>query len=287
VTDLSDELTAYFRTAEAWAENERFMARTDVIHHEVNFETRVHPVTLEFLFLEYLQLIGRRVRSVGHAIVGDLGYIKLYTIERPILNVVWRFNPEVTIGPQERWYTTWTDADVSDYMNRIRPRQLAQSELKAVDRYFADKAWQEIEEKLRDSETEHFHVFVRTELDPFDLEAPFRKAIERTGLEIEVPAFYLAQPEEHPLAEPGREAMWLGLAPNGTKNLEISCIHAPGTLLEPKELSREERYYGGDGWTTSQYRRFVQQSPYEALTLGEARVVAAAMAQDYLRAHPR
>lgn len=71
----------------------------------------------------------------------------------------------------------------------------------------------------------------------------------------------------------------MGLAPDGTKNLEISCIYAPGVVLEPKELSPDERLYGGDGWTTTQYREFVKQSPYEVLTLAEAREIAANMAK--------
>lgn len=132
MTRLPDELTAFFRTSESWAVNESFIARSDVIHHEVNFETRLHPLALEYLFLEYLKLIGRQVRSIGHAVVGDLGCIKLYTVERPILNVVWRYNAEIAIGPQECWYTTWTHMDVDGYMARVRPRPATRVDLDAV-----------------------------------------------------------------------------------------------------------------------------------------------------------
>jgi len=278
LTALSDEVLAFVSSSEFWKVNQSFLERGDVIHHELNLETSLHPLSLEFLFRTYLDLINRHVVSVGHAIVQDQAYIKLYTVERPIVNVVWQYNNSVTIGPQERWYTTWTDSDVEAYMTRVEPRPATPSDLESISEYFESTAWKDAEHKLLDDETEHFHVFVRTELDPFDLEEPFRQAVVRMGLQITAPAFYLAQSKDHPLAEPDREAMWLGLAPDGTKNFEVSCIYSPGVLLEPKQLSADELLYGGDGWTTSQYRAFVSKQPYEVLTLSEAQKIASVMA---------
>ena len=278
MTALSDEVLAFVSSSEFWKVNQSFLERNDVIHHEINLETSLHPLSLEFVFREYLGLINRRVVSVGHAIVQDRAYIKLYTVERPIVNVVWKYNGTVTIGPQERWYTTWTDADVDAYMTRVGPRAASPSDLEVVSQFFDSTAWKDAEHKLTDDETEHFHVFVRTELNPFDLEEPFRQAVEGIGLRVTAPAFYLAQSKDHPLAEPEREAMWLGLAPDGTKNFEVSCIYSPGVLLEPKELSADEVLYGGDGWTTSQYREFVTRQPYQVLTLSEGQEIARAMA---------
>jgi hypothetical protein len=73
--------------------------------------------------------------------------------------------------------------------------------------------------------------------------------------------------------------MWLGYAPAGIKSFEVSCIFSPGIVLSPKELTAKERLYGGDGWTTNEYRRFVLATPRsEVLTPAEARAIANAMA---------
>jgi hypothetical protein len=252
--------------------------RPDVIHHEVNVETNVDPVALEYLFLEFVRLIGRRVESIGHAIVGDCGYIKLYTIERPILNVVWRHQHDRTIAAQETWYTTWTDEDVADYLTRVQPRRATSDDAEAIAQFFESDAWQGVISKLSDEDTEHFHAFVRTELHPDDLDQAFRRALEPLGFTSRVPTFYLAQPREHPLAEPGREAIWLGYAPPGVKSFEISCIHSASATLATTELTANERLYGGDGWTASQYSAFLKETPRgETLTAGEAKLVAEAM----------
>jgi hypothetical protein len=276
--EIVDNLSSFFRESDFWTTQHEFLMRADVIHHEVNIETNIDPVALEYLFLEFLQLIGRRVESIGHAIVGDCGYIKIYTIERPILNVVWRHNPDCVIAPQENWYTTWTDADVTRYLSRTQPRRASAEDLQEIEDFFASRVWRDVIAKLTDDETEHFHAFLLTELHPDDLDHAFRAALENLGFSIRVPTFYLPQPEEHPLAEPGREAIWLGYAPPGVKSFEISCIFASDVTLGTKEYTAKERLYGGDGWTTSQYNDFIMNNPRgQILTPGEARLVARAM----------
>ena len=274
MTAVVDQVVDFMTESEFWAENVSYLRREDVIHHEINIETNLHPLGLEFLFLEYLRFHNRDVRNVGHAIVGDIGYIKIYTVSRPIVNIVWRYASDIVIGPSsEKWFTTWTDDDERQYLERVKPRKLTSEDSTGLTEYFVSPSWQQILRNLEDPEMEHFHVFVRTELDPHELGTSFRDALIAAGYEMRVPVFFLAQPEEHPLAEPGREAMWIGLIPDGTTSLEISCIYAQGVLLEPKELSDAERLYGGEGWTVTQLKEFIRRAPYEILTLNEAKEI--------------
>jgi hypothetical protein len=216
-----------------------------------------------------MDALGRDVRNVGHAFVGDNGYLKIYTRTRPILNVVWQYDPAVALAPQEEWFTTWTDDDEEAYMKRVEPRSHAESDQEEIAAYFRSQAWTRVLEMLADDEIEHFHAFVRTEIDPHALTPFFVSELEANGFELTVPVFYLAQSDDHPLAD-GRSAMWIGLIPDGTKSLEVSCIHSPGVVLEAKEMSDLERLYGGDGWTTAEHKAFIQRSQYEILTLNEA-----------------
>lgn len=181
MSETADTLIKFFTESEFWATNRDFITREDVIHHEVHFETSIDPISLEYLFLEYLGVLERRVESIGHAIVGDTAYIKLYTIERPILNAVWKYNENVVISEQDPWYVSWSDADVASYLERVRPRRATAADAAKAEEFFESEAWLDVASKLHDSETEHFHVFVRTELHPDDLDHYFRRRSKTWG----------------------------------------------------------------------------------------------------------
>src|SRR5262245_28309987 len=144
MTEAVDELNEFFSTSEAWKENLTHLFRNDVIHHEIHLETRLDPIALEYLFLDYLTRLGRQIRNIGHAVVGDRVWIKFYTIERPIVNIVLRNDPNIVIGPQEPSLETWTDQDVDDYLARVPTRQISSSDRHNIQRYFQTYSWREI-----------------------------------------------------------------------------------------------------------------------------------------------
>lgn len=144
MSETADTLIKFFTESDFWATNRDFLTREDVIHHEVHFETSIDPISLEYLFLEYLGVLERRVESIGHAIVGDTAYIKLYTIERPILNAVWRYNENVVISEQDPWYVSWSDADVASYLERVRPRRATAADAAKAEEFFESEAWLDV-----------------------------------------------------------------------------------------------------------------------------------------------
>jgi len=273
MTAIVDEVTSFLSESDFWTENLKYQERPDVIYHEINIETNLHPLGLEFLFVEYLKARDLHIKNIGHAAFGDTAYLKPYTAERPIVNFVWKYNPDVVIGPNpERWFSTWYEEGERDYLERVAPRRATSADLEVIGRYFATDHWQQVLAKLGDPEMEHFHVFLHTELHPYDLAGPLRDAIEKGGFAINVPTFYLVQADDHFLAD-GRQAIMIGLIPDGTTSVEISCIHTPGVIIAPKELSDKERLYGGEGWTVTQYKDFIRKDPYEILTFNEAREI--------------
>lgn len=271
MTQIADEVTSFILESDYWAENVEFLNRGDVVYHEINLETNLHPIGLEYLFLKYLKGLGRDIRNVGHAVFDDLLYLKPYTVESPIVNFVWTFNPEVTLGPKpDQWFTTWVKDGEREYFQRVKPRRATPSDYVELDEYFETEHWKELVAKLRDPEMEHFHAFLWTELHPDDLKAPFRDAFVKKGFDMRVPQFYLPQPADHPLAD-GRNAIMIGYIPDGNTSVEISFVFRKGgPAVAPKELSADERVYGGDGWTIRQYKERVREYPYEVLSLREA-----------------
>lgn len=273
MSEIIDKVSGFLSHSNFWKENLRHLECPNVVYHEINLETNLHPLGLEFLFLKYLEGRGQDVRNVGHAVFGGCGYLKTYTTERPIVNFVWKYKSDVTIGPQpEQWFSTWKKAHETDYFMRVKPRHANVGDLEAVDTYFHSAHWREVLSKLSDPDIEHFHVFLRTELHAYDLQGPFTNAIRAEGFEINVPPFYLTQTDDHPLAD-GRDAIMIGLIPDGTTSVEISLIHTKNVVLQPKELSEAERVYGGDGWRLSEFKEFIRGAPYEVLTLSEAQVI--------------
>ena len=255
-----------FLQSEAWAPAAERLHDPDVSFFEVKVTTSIHPLSLEYLFVEYLNRIGRRVRNVGHAFVGDWAWIKIYPEVRPIVNVVWRYGDgDVIAAADEGELDTWTDQGERSYLSDVTPRRMSAADAAEVDAYLESDHWKQVLSWFNDDQIEHFHVYLQTELHPHDLEPKFTKSIAANGFELNVPPFFLARPD--------LGLMWIGLAPDGMTSLEIGCIHTPGIVLQPKVLTAEDRTYGGDPWTVSDLREFTTRDPYQVLLLSEVRSI--------------
>lgn len=255
-----------FFQSEGWARFETRLDDPEVSFFEIKVATTIHPLSLEYLVVEYLNRIGRRVRNVGHAFVGDWAWIKIYPEVRPIVNVVWRFRRgEIIAGADEGELDTWTDEGEAIYLAKVASRRMSEADRAEVNGYLESDHWKQVLTWFDDDETEHFHVYLLTELHPHDLEPLFTACLAANGFELNVPPFFLARPD--------LGLMWIGLAPDGMTSLEIACIHSPGVVIEPKVLTAEDRSYGGDPWTVGDYKEFTTRDPYQLLTLSEARAI--------------
>lgn len=263
--EMRDGLVDFFRS-DSWAEARGLLDDPAVSFFEAKVTTAVHPLSLEFLFVEYLDRIGRRVRNVGHAFVGEWGWIKIYPEVRPVLNIVWRYDESSVIAPApDDFLEAWTDGGERSYLEEVGPRRVTEADRDGIHTYLNSDHWRQVLDWFADHETEHFHTYLHTDLHPHDL-APFLvDSLARPGFELGVPPFFLARPD--------LGLMWIGLAPDGMTSQEVACIHTPGALLEPKELTDQDREYGGDPWTVADFRRRVARDPYRVLTLSEARGV--------------
>ena len=262
-TTLRDGLLDFFRSSE-WADAQALLDDPGVSFFEAKVTTSVHPLSLEFLFVEYLNRTGRRVRNVGHAFVGEWGWIKIYPEIRPVLNIVWRYDGSSVIAAHpEDFLDVWTDEGERDYLEDVGPRRVTGADRDGIRSYLVSDHWQQVLDRYADHETEHFHTYLRTDLHPHDLAPYLVESLAERGFPLRVPPFFLARPD--------LGLMWIGLAPDGMTSQEVACIHTPGTLLEPKELTDQDREYGGDPWTVVDFRERVARDPYEVLTLSEAR----------------
>ena len=262
-TAIQDGLLDFFRS-DSWADVQALLDDPGVSFFEARVNTVVHPLSLEFMFVEYLDRIGRRVRNVGHAFVGEWGWIKIYPEARPVLNVVWRYGDSSVIAAHhEDFLDVWDDEGECRYLEDFRPRRLTEGDRDGILSYLASDHWRQVLGWYADHETEHFHTYLHTDLHPHDL-APFLiDSLAEHGFVLRVPPFFLARPD--------LGLMWIGLAPDGMTSQEVACIHTPGVPIAPKELTAEDREYGGDPWTVADFRTRVAQDPYEVLTLSEAR----------------
>ena len=262
-TTLRDGLLDFFRSSE-WADAQALLDDQEVSFFEAKVDTVVHPLSLEFLFVEYLDRLGRRVRNVGHAFVGEWGWIKIYPEVRPVLNVVWRYDASSAIAAHpDEFLDVWTDGGERNYLEEVSPRRVTEADRNGLLSYLSSDHWGQVLGWFADHETEHFHTYLHTDLHPHDL-APFLvESLAERGFRLDVPPFFLARPD--------LGLMWIGLAPDGMTSQEVACIHTPGALIEPKELTAEDREYGGDPWTVTDFRERVARDPYQVLTLSEAR----------------
>ena len=266
MTSTVEGLITFFRS-DYWAENIDLMHRSDLTLHEVMLSTSVHPVTLEFLFDRYLAAMGKDVVNVGHAVVGNRGLVKYYTADRPSFFLMWTYGEDTLIGPDPDGSTVLLgDAGEQSYLADTAPRRINASDHDAIDRYFASDHWQEMLGKMRDPDIEHFHDFLLTEIHPYDLAERCTDAIREAGYGDVAPYF---------LPRPDIDSMWIGYAPPGTKSMEFVATHTPGAVIEPQELTDDDRAYGGDGFTVTQMREFITKDPYRPVTLSEARAVLA------------
>lgn len=263
--ELRDGLLGFFDSG-AWREARALLDDPGVSFFEAKVSTVVHPLSLEFLFVEYLNRIGRRVRNVGHAFVGEWGWIKIYPETRPVLNVVWRYDDYSVIAAHpEDFLDVWTDEGEREYLEDVGPRRVTEADREEILSYLASDHWRQVLGWYADHETEHFHTYLHTDLHPHDLAGFLIDDLEERGLELRVPPFFLARPD--------LGLMWIGLAPDGMTSQEVACIHTPGVLIEPKELTDQDREYGGDPWTVTHFRERVIRDPYQVLTLSEARAI--------------
>ena len=268
-TATQDGLLDFFGS-NTWADAHALLEDPEVSFFEAKVTTMIHPLSLEYLFVEYLDRMGRRVRNVGHAFVGEWGWIKIYPETRPVLNVVWRYDDSSIIAAHpEDFLETWTDEGESDYLDDVGPRRVTEEDREGILSYIASDHWQQVLGWFADHETEHFHTYLHTELHPHDLAPYLIRSLEEQGIVLGVPPFFLARPD--------LGLMWIGLAPDGMTSQEVACIHTPGALLEPKELTDQDREYGGDPWTVTDYRERVARDPYRVLTLSEAREIVDAL----------
>ena len=264
MTSTVDQLVEFFRS-DYWQENVELLHRPDITIHEVMLATRIHPVALEYLFDRYLAARSKNVINVGHAVVGHNGLVKYYTSDRPSFFLMWRYHPTMLIGPDpDGRVIVLDDGGSRSYLESVGPRRITQPDHEAIDRYFSSDHWDLMLGKLRDPDIEHFHAFLLTEVHPHDLAERFTAALRHAGF---------GKPEPHYFARPDIGSMWVGYAPPGTKSMEFVATHTPGAVLEPQELTDFERAYGGDGFTVSQLKQFIESEPYEVVTLGEMRTV--------------
>ena len=171
-TKLRDGLLDFFRS-DAWADAQALLDDPGVSFFEAKVTTVVHPLSLEFLFVEYLDRLGRSVRNVGHAFVGEWGWIKIYPETRPVLNVVWRYDDSSVIAAHhEDFLDVWTDEGERNYLEDVGPRRATGTDRDGILSYVASDHWQQVLDWYADHETEHFHTYLHTDLHPHDL-APF------------------------------------------------------------------------------------------------------------------
>lgn len=260
---LRDGLLDFFRSDE-WADARALLDDPEVSFFEARVDTAVHPLSLEYLFVEYMDRLGRRVRNVGHAFVGEWGWIKIYPEIRPVLNVVWRCDPAAVIRPGPGGFLeVWTDRGERSYLEDTAPRRATDQDRAGILAYLESDHWQQALGWFADRETEHFHTYLHTELHPHDLAPYLAASLAERGFRLSAPPFFLARPD--------LGLMWIGLAPDGMTSQEVACIHTPGALLEPKQLTDQDREYGGDPWTVAHFRERAARDPYRVLTLSEAR----------------
>ena len=269
MTSTVDKLVDFFRS-DYWQRNEALLHRPDVTIHEVMLATRIHPVALEYLFDRYLAARSKNVINVGHAVVGHNGLIKFYTSDRPSFFLMWRYDSDMLIGPDPDGADVLLDDEGKEsYLKSFAPRRIQPPDHEAIDRYFSSDHWDLMLGKLRDPDIEHFHAFLLTEVHPYDLAERFTAALRHAGF---------GDPEPHYFARSDLGSMWIGYAPPGTKSMEFVATHTPGTVLAPQELTDFERAYGGDGFTVSQLKGFINRERYEVVTLSEMRAVLDAIA---------
>lgn len=264
--NLVDSLTAFLTTSSFWSKTLMRLDDPDVIFHESRVETSLDPIALEYLFRRLLESRGANVRNVGHAVHGDLAWIKMYSIGSPVFNLVWHYRSNTIIAPYEAEpFATWRHSDIDAYLTSFSTRVPTSADIEVVDDYLSSDHWQEhMLAKIADPEIEHFHVYLETDLDPRFLEIVIREALRRNGVISYVPAFVLANPRNDP---PG---IWVGHAPDGFTSWEVALHHRPGVALRPANVTEAEREYGGDGWTNLQYKTHLDRFAFDRLTLNEA-----------------
>ena len=265
MSEMVDDVLRFLRS-EDWAPVAALLDDPTVSFFEAKVTTTIHPLSLEYLFVEYLNRRGRQVKNVGHAFIDDWAWIKIYPQMRPIVNIVWRYgNDEVIATADEGGLDKWTDESEQAYLSDRAPRRMSDSDADEVRAYLESDHWKQVLSWFGDDEVEHFHIYLLTDLHPYDLEPHFTNSLAAHGFDLDVPPFFLARPD--------LGLMWIGLAPNGMTSLEIACIDTTGVVLKPKVLTDEDRAYGGDPWTVAHLKEYTARDPYQILTLAEAQSI--------------
>jgi hypothetical protein len=268
---LVDEIVEFLSASEFWEESLARFDDADVVFHESRIETALDPTALEYLFRELLRARGADIRNVGHAVYGDLAWIKFYSVGSPVFNVTWRYRHGTVLEPYAAEpFATWRHSDIAAYVEACEPRLPTSQDVEKINVYLGSKHWQDqMLAKIADPEIEHFHLYLETELDPRVLEVFLREALRLAGVVSNVPAFFLANPGHE------RPGMWVGHAPDGRTSWEIVLYHTPGVVLGPAKITQADRDYGGDGWTIQQYKAYAERFEWTSFALNDADAVLA------------
>lgn len=271
MTDTVDAIVEFLAESEFWAETLELLADPDVVFHESRVSTGLDPLVLEYLFRELMRRQGADVRNIGHAVFGELAWIKYYCVGTPVFNLTWHHSPGAVLEPYvAEPFATWRHSDVPAYLAEFAPRLPTPRDMQEVHAYLASEHWQEqMLAKIADPEIEHFHLYLETELDTRFVDVLLGEALRKAGVVSHVPTFFLANPRNE------RPAMWVGQAPDGATSWEIVLYHTPGVALAPTVTTEHERAYGGDGWTSRHYLDHVERFQWSRLTVSQADSVLA------------
>lgn len=266
MTNYIKEICKFFDT-DFWKQNLIYMNDDNVAFLEAKVDTNIHPVSLEYLFREYFKLLGYEHKNIGHAIVNNTtGYIKMCASIGPLFNIVWEYNSDTLLEPKKNNpFTFWTKMETEDYLKQYTLRHLTVEDQDALNKYTQSDQWKTILERIDDPEIEHFHIYIKTDLHPYELANFFVCALAKDNHYAVAPVYYIPRPDN--------DTMWIGIVPDAVTSLEFVCNYTAGITIEQKKMSEEERKYGGEGWTISQLREFIQKDPYNIITLNELNIV--------------
>lgn len=276
MNEIVEGVAEFLTESSFWKETEALLDDPDVIFHESRVNTDLDPIALEYLFRRILERRRADVRNVGHAVHGELAWIKMYCVGSPVFNLVWHYQPGAVLEPYLEPFATWRHSDISAFRQNFDLRYPNADDLRDVREYLKSDHWQEqMLAKIADPEIEHFHVYVETELDPPSLEPVIREALREAGVVSYVPQFILANPGHE------RPGIWVGHAPDGSTSWEVAMYYTPGVVMQPAVMGQAEREYGGDGWTTDHYKARLSEFPLRRMTLTEVDAVLERLTPSY------
>jgi len=225
---------------------------------EICITTRVYPPAYEELVQDHFKSMGWHVISVCHAVVGEDCYIKIQTLEAPPFNVVLSYDQNTTVKPRENKYKYWTVRDTETYLMKHSFQEVTVSDEKEIKQYFRGEHWKTYMNKGKLPEIEHFHIYLESKLNPKELEKYFIKAIEEAGYTLNTACRYISRPDI--------DTMFISFTPTSSPSFEVALKYDPQVTLKPKDLTPQEKAYGGEGWTKEQTKKFIDKYPWKKLS---------------------